>query len=75
MVRLLAVEGRKWGEWVQPGDRPPPDLVAVSAPPISWCVEPVEPIAPVPFKYVRFVLERRDGGGTYIYRRVTPLWP
>jgi hypothetical protein len=25
-------------------------------------------------KTIEYRLERRDGGGTYIYRRVTPLW-
>lgn len=79
MVRLLDAEGRKWGDgpWHgegPAGDRPPRELLFAVSPKIMWTAEPVEPTAPLEIRYVRFALERRDGGGTYVYRRESPLW-
>jgi hypothetical protein len=74
-ARLLDTEGQTVTELAldDPPNRPRMYVCTVAVVKIRWTPEPIEPYAP-DFKRIEYRLERRDGGGTFIYRRVTPLW-
>lgn len=74
-ARLLDLEGQTVAEHVVA--EPPPRWIEMAAAPkieCSWAA-PEEPITPaLSIKRIVFALERQDGGGTLIYRRLTGPW-
>lgn len=72
IARLIDLEGRTLGE-VAVKDPPPHYLYVAVAPRICARFDPEKPYIP-DMKQLLFGLERRDGGGTYIYRRETGPW-
>jgi hypothetical protein len=74
-ARLIDLEGVTVCEIAlpDPPEQPRWYIYAASIPKIAAMVEPEDPIE-LSVKRIEYRLERRDGGGTYIYRRVTPPW-
>ena len=76
-ARLIDLEGRTVCELAVRDDSHIPHVIEVpTLPKIDYFAareNPEEPLL-LDVKKIVYRLERRDGGGTYIYRRVTPPW-
>lgn len=77
-ARLLDLEGVTVTEIALPDDPANPRwyVYSAAAPKINYAAMAVNPLDPLELvvKRIEYRLERRDGGGTYIYRRVTGPW-
>lgn len=77
-ARLIDLEGTTVCEMALPDepDNPRWYVYSAAAPKINYAAVREEPLDPLELliKRIEYKLERRDGGGTYIYRRVTPPW-
>jgi len=77
-ARLIDLEGQTVCEMALPDDPEHPRYYVFSAavPKIDYGRMSVNVLDPIELvvKKIEYRLERRDGGGTFIYRRVTPPW-
>lgn len=77
VARLLDTEGVTVKELaVAPSffGRPPQIIRTAATPLIKMQFDPEPQPMAVTFKYIEYKLERVDGGGTLIYRRITDPW-
>jgi len=76
IIRLLDLEGRVVRHDLA-APNPPPQYVHLAATrfrPSAPITEHTDPAAAMSYDTITYERERQDGGGTWIYRRITPLW-
>jgi hypothetical protein len=77
VARLIDTEGVTVANMAlnDPPERPRPYVYTAATPKPCVMVDPADPLDTVAaFQTIEYRLERRDGGGTFIYRRVTGPW-